>query len=132
MITACPVGPRCPTNVNTTRFSRNARLTRPAEFQRVFSQPIKCNSQLFTFLATANGQERARLGLAVSKKNIRRAYARNRIKRIIRESFRLTQSSIKGLDIVVLARKGADEVPRDTLRQMLDKQWQSLAVKCER
>lgn len=116
--------------MNSTRFSRNDRLTRPAEFQRVFSLPVKSNSRLYTILARPNGLDRPRLGLAVSKKNVRRAYARNRIKRIVRESFRLARHQLDALDIVVLARRGADEESRDTLRHTLDKQWLNLAEKC--
>ena len=48
--------------------------------------------------------ECARLGLAISKKNIPSAAERNYLKRIIRERFRQSQESIVGKDIVVLAR----------------------------
>jgi ribonuclease P protein component len=116
--------------VNRTRFSRNDRLTRPAEFQRVFSHPVKIGSRLFTVLARPNELDHARLGIAVSKKNVRKAVARNRIKRIIRESFRMMRDQLGALDIVVIARRGADGESRGTLRDTLNEQWIRLAKEC--
>jgi len=60
------------------------------------------------FLAKCNNVELARLGLAVPKKHIHRAVERNRLKRIIRESFRLKQEKLKGNDIVVVVRNKLD------------------------
>jgi ribonuclease P protein component len=116
--------------VNRTRFRRNDRLSRPEEFQRVFSHPVKIGSRLFTLLARPNQLDHARLGLAVSKKNVRKAVARNRIKRIVRESFRVAYKQLGAIDIVVIARRGADGESRDTLRDILDEQWKQLAEKC--
>ncbi len=69
----------------------------------------------------------ARLGLAIAKKHLRKATSRNRIKRLIRESFRLHQSRLKGLDLVVLARPGLEQVDNRTLLQSLERHWQRLA-----
>ena len=47
----------------------------------------------------------ARLGVVVAKRNVKLAVARNRLKRTVRESFRLQQSCLTGLDIVVVVKK---------------------------
>lgn len=53
----------------------------------------------------------ARLGIVVAKKNVKLAVARNRLKRIVRESFRLQQQSLHGLDIVVVIKKNFIQEP---------------------
>ncbi len=50
-----------------------------------------------------------RLGISVSKK-VGNSVIRHRVTRLIRESYRLSEDSIKiGLDIIVVARAGAGE-----------------------
>ncbi len=85
-----------------------------------------------TVLATANGLEYARLGLAISRKAARHAVDRNRIKRIVRDSFRHQTQHLGGLDIVVLGRRGVDELTNSALRQTLEHHWKRLARRCER
>lgn len=71
-------------------------------------------------------RETARLGLAIAKKHVRLAVDRNRVKRLIRESFRRQRNSLKGLDIVVLARPGIEKVDNPTLFASLQQHWQRL------
>ena len=52
-------------------------------------------------------QPQARLGIVVAKKNIKLAVDRNRLKRLVRESFRKQQLGLLGLDIVVIIKKDA-------------------------
>lgn len=55
-------------------------------------------------LAKAGARGEARLGMVVAKRHVKAAVARNRIKRFIREAFRLQQRRLAGLDIVVVVR----------------------------
>jgi ribonuclease P protein component len=116
--------------VTTTRFGRDDRLTKPSEFERVFNNPIKDSSRYFTVLARVNDSDHARLGLAIAKKNIHQAVQRNRIKRLVRESFRHSSDKLGHVDIVVMARRGADQADRATLRDTLNQHWIQLALKC--
>jgi len=56
------------------------------------------------FLARQNNLNQARLGLAVPKKHISKSVDRNKLKRIIREAFRLRQKQLEGKDIVVVVK----------------------------
>ncbi|GHE21249.1 hypothetical protein GCM10017767_17700 [Halomonas urumqiensis] len=68
-----------------------------------------------------------RLGLVISKKNLRRAVDRNRLKRIARESVRHRQHQLPDVDIVLLARRGVGELDNDTLFRQLQGMWRRLA-----
>lgn len=55
--------------------------------------------------AGTSTQPLARLGIVVAKRNVKLAVARNRIKRLVRETFRQQQQRLDGLDIVVVVKK---------------------------
>ena len=86
-------------------FRAYNKLRRSRDFANVFSSHDRSSDGFFLFLAVNNNTELARLGLAVPKKNISKAVERNKIKRFIRESFRLQKKKLKGMDVVVLVKK---------------------------
>jgi ribonuclease P protein component len=105
-------------------FSRNARLLRPAEFKRVFENTeLRGSTSCLLVLASANQQTRARLGFVIAKKQVRHAVDRNRVKRLVRESFRLNNSRLESLDFVILARSGVIDMDNQQLREMIDALW---------
>ena len=107
-------------------FPPTARLSTPGHYQRVFDGPAyKVSSRAFLLLAQAAEAESSRLGVIVAKKHIRRASHRNRIKRLVREHFRLTDLSVH-LDLVVLARAAADQMDNARVREDLTALWQKL------
>ena len=127
---ACQPDPK-PLSNSLTRFRRQARIAEPADYQRVFSRcRFKVNNRYLTLLAVTNGLEFPRLGLAISRKVARTAIARNRIKRQIRESFRLHQVSLGALDIVAISRPGVARANNRELGPALEKLWNQLAKKC--
>lgn len=81
-------------------------------------------------LAIKNQLEHPRLGLAIAKKNSKRAVDRNKIKRVTRESFRLQQHELSALDIVVLARRDAANASSSQLTKSLEKHWVKLVKQC--
>ena len=118
----------CP---GSQRFPTRVRLTRPAEFQRVFKQcRYRVGNRWITVLAAPGSLEYPRLGLAISRKVARTAVARNRIKRVIRESFRHNREQICPLDIVVLGRSGIAGQTNATLNTALEKLWKQLIESC--
>jgi ribonuclease P protein component len=95
-----------------------------AAFDRVFGGCRRSRDPCFTVLFRQNGERRARLGLAIAKKHCRLATDRNRLKRIVRESFRLRQRELAGLDIVVLNRPDAANAGNKQLFDSLAAHWQ--------
>jgi len=112
----------------TNRFSRQVRLLSSNDFQKVFKQTsYRSVDQRLTVLARQNELGHARLGLAISKRTIKAAVGRNRVKRLVRESFRQHQQSLAGLDIVVLSRNAAPQASNSELALALQTHWQRIA-----
>lgn len=103
-------------------------LSTPKEFDRVFRHPdSRLNAGKFLILASQNQLPYNRLGMVISKKNVARSVDRNKLKRLIRESFRAHDSL--SLDMVVLAAKGAGKLENRVIFTSLDKAWKQLSEK---
>ncbi len=103
------------------RFIRADRLTHPREFGLVKDVGRRARTARFTINYRINGLNHHRLGLVVQKK-FWNAVGRNRIKRCLRESFRLNRCLIPqpGKDIVVVAYPGAEKLScLETAREFL-------------
>lgn len=108
-------------------YPRQLRLLRPAQYKRVFDDArYRVSRPQLLVLANNNELGHPRLGLVVSKKSCRLANARNRLKRLLRESFRLHQQELAGLDIVVLSRRGLSELDNAAITELAAKTWTRL------
>lgn len=101
------------------------------EFQRVFRNGRRSADRCFTVLFCHNKRDQPRLGLAIAKRLVRRATARNRLKRLVRESFRAAAPNLPPVDIVVLAGPAAANVDNATIFASLEQHWQRVARRRE-
>jgi ribonuclease P protein component len=85
----------------------------------------------FSLSVLANHETYPRLGLSIATRTFGTAVARNRIKRLTRESFRLNQHSLPPVDVTVSARDAARAASSRDLRASLDKHWKSIAERCQ-
>ena len=116
---------------NCRSLPKAARLSKPDDFKRVFRKPAVSRDHCFRVLARANEGQRSRLGMAVSRKVDKRAVGRNRIKRVIRESFRHAFNASSGssdvtMDIVVLPGLESATICNKALFRSLEKHWSRL------
>ena len=115
------------------KFTRSNRLTMSSEYTEVFKQnDYRITSGPLLLLARNNNMYHSRLGLIVGKKAVPTAVQRNRIKRIIRESFRLNKHTLSGTDIVILARKGLVSMDNRSLANLIGVLWVGLGENLKR
>ena len=119
-----------PHKLSGYRFNRDQRLVDAAQFRRVFESNYKLADSYWTILYRENGGEFARLGMAVSKKRARRSVDRSRLKRLVRESFRLRE--LPAVDIVVMPRDVTVKTNSQDLLSSLNRQWSRIAERCTR
>jgi ribonuclease P protein component len=105
-------------------FKRTQRLLTKKDYNRVFEQAKKIVISEFIILFRENNLGYARLGLALSKKMIGKAHDRNRIKRLIRESFR--KKDLPAVDMIFLAKQGIEKQANSTINTKLSKSWEKL------
>ena len=101
-------------------FAAARRLLRAAAFKTVLNDRCGSKDKLFVVYAKENGLARGRLGITVSKKTSPKAVRRNRVKRLVRESFRYHAPDVSGLDIVAIARQPCASAANKDICQSLD------------
>ncbi|MBE1162108.1 ribonuclease P protein component [Dyella acidiphila] len=105
---------------------REARIRRAGDFAVMRQASGRLGGRCFSVRYRQNELGHARLGLAVSKRVSKRAVERNRIKRLLRESFRRSRLKLPPLDLVVMAREQAAGVPGPALLAEIDALWRKL------
>ena len=114
-------------NGRVNALPRSARLSGKAEFDRVFVGARRRTTRYFRVAWAENPLDYARLGMAVSRRVDKRAVVRNRLRRRIRESFRLAWSGLRSVDIVVTAKPEAAHADRADVWRDLVAFWPTLA-----
>lgn len=87
-------------------FGREYRLARQRDIDRLFREGKKLEGKLFSFRVLKKEDPTPRLLVVVGKK-VGKAVVRNRVKRGIREGFRLNKDLFRFLDVAVIARPEA-------------------------
>jgi ribonuclease P protein component len=118
-------------SVPSLRFPPQRRLRRPAEFKRAYAQGRRLGNEFFTVNALPNGLSIPRLGMSVAARNLKHAVARNRIRRLIRESFRAHSASLPAFDLVIGVRAAVLGAESARVRERLETLWHKIAALCE-
>ncbi len=109
------------------RFPRSARLLRPGQFKDVFTHGRRIGGPVFRLHVWLRGGTNApcwaRLGIAVPKKVAALAVERNRVRRIVRESFRCRRAQLPPGDYALVALPPARGATGARLREALDALW---------
>lgn len=87
------------------RFPRSRHLRSPRDFERVYALNQRAGDARLLVLAASNVIGRTRIGMSVSKKH-GNAVARHRLRRLLREAYRLAQHDVpEGLDLVLIPKQ---------------------------
>jgi len=106
-------------------YPKRFRLTTSKDYHRVFQAEKKLYVNGLLGLVRTNTLSHPRLGIIVGKKKVAKAVKRNRIKRIIRESFRHRQDELKSVDIVIVLRHFENDNQHELVRE-LNRLWKKL------
>ncbi|VAW44176.1 Ribonuclease P protein component [hydrothermal vent metagenome] len=105
------------------QFPKGKRLLTRLDYSRVFSGSIRIHNKAFTLLIHYNNDSScSKIGLVISKKVHKTAVQRNRIKRLIRETFR-TNKQLKRADYVVMAKPGSAAFSNTELLTLINDLW---------
>jgi ribonuclease P protein component len=94
----------------------------------VFQNGQRSADRYFTILFHPNTLRQPRLGFAISKQKVRLAVGRNRLRRLVRESFRIRASALPPVDLVVMARDATTAAPNSEIVTSLEKHWARIAT----
>ncbi len=108
-------------------FGKEHKLKTKTEIDFVFSKAKKLEKQSFLLLYRENTTSKPRLGIIIAKKKVPKAHDRNRLKRVIRETFRKT-CNIKNVDIIFLAKLGLSKIDNATLSNDLKTELTKLKI----
>ena len=115
-------------------FKKSQRLLLASSYQNVFTNvEFKSGGKYLLFLVCGNELSIGRLGLAISKKHLKKAVDRNRVKRLVRVSFQENQHRLKYLDIVVLLRNNRSALAtNEQINNELDQLWKQTIKQVEK
>ena len=111
-------------------FTRSQRLLNAAAFDAVYKRRTRVVDDCFAVNYAPNDLGHARLGLSIGGRAVGNSVARNRVKRMVRESFRLMAPQLGPFDLVVGARNGARTAHNAQLRESLDGLWKKIQKRC--
>ncbi|KNZ42557.1 ribonuclease P protein component [Acetobacterium bakii] len=95
-------------------------LKKQNDFNRVFKTGEVFGNKTFVMYYLKNGSEANRLGIVVSKKVSKKAVVRNKIKRRIKEAYRLNEDSFAmGFDIIIIAKGSCQEEKYNNMEKSL-------------
>ena len=84
-------------------YPRHLRLVLKNDFERVYRDGLRARGATLLVVGAPNGLAHARLGLSVGKSIWKNAVQRNRVRRVFREAFRLSQHDLPpGLDLILI------------------------------
>jgi ribonuclease P protein component len=113
------------------KYAKDYRLLTPEEFRYVFEKPRKISGEAIDFYIRKNHKTHARLGMAVPKRALKSAVMRNRVKRQLREQFRLSAGSLDNYDIIAMVKPGMIRFPVSEYAGVVMRHWQWFLTQCD-
>ena len=108
-------------------YPKQLRLLTAKDYNQVFNHSLfKVSGPLGLFIASPNQLDHPRLGFVIAKKKVKLAVDRNRIKRVIKDCYRLNQHELPNIDIVFIARPGLGNKENIAVTKFCKYAWHKL------
>ena len=91
----------------TSSLANSVRISDAKDYAHVFKKGYHTQSRFWKVITSDSGKSFSRLGLAISKKQYKKAVDRNLFKRIARETFRNNQDDLESIDFVIIVKKSS-------------------------
>ena len=102
-------------------------LAEKLNFDRVFSSSSVSEDKFFAVFYMLNRAPRNRIGISTAKRIVNKATKRNKLKRLIKNSFLSDLRCKEGVDVVVRVKQQASRAADDKiLLQSLTNHWQKI------
>ncbi|MFC3152691.1 ribonuclease P protein component [Litoribrevibacter euphylliae] len=109
-------------------YPKQLRLLTARDYNQVFNHSqFKVSGPLGLFIASPNQHSHPRLGFVIAKKKVKLAVDRNRVKRVMRDCYRLNQDKLPGIDIVFIARPGLGNKDNIAISKFCKYAWHKLS-----
>ncbi|UAJ65274.1 ribonuclease P protein component [Candidatus Schneideria nysicola] len=105
------------------KFAKKLRLLNSKHFSFVLQKYKKFYTQEIMILWRLNMLEYPRIGFLISKKIIKKSHERNRIKRLIREHFRINYLTLPNIDFIIIVKKNIVDLNNHTIKEQLEIIW---------
>ncbi|MGA0799391.1 MAG: ribonuclease P protein component [Steroidobacteraceae bacterium] len=112
------------------RFPAANRVLRKVDFESAYRQGRRHGNPLFSLVIHQAATAVPRLGMAIAAKTVGNAVARNKLRRIIRESFRHAQHRLPAADYIIGARAAVRGASAQSIRESLEGLWTQAAKWC--
>jgi ribonuclease P protein component len=101
-------------------LSAESRLRKKRDFQMVLKKGKSVSQEFFLLKFGTNGLAESRFGFLLSKKSFKKAWLRNRVKRVVSEIVRQNLKEIKkGIDMVIIPRPGIEKESTEQVKKRL-------------
>ena len=110
-------------------LKKEFRLRKQKDFENVFNRGVYFSEKFLMLKAVENSLSFSRFGFVVSKKISKKAVERNRVKRLMSESIRLSQEKIKpGFDVVFVSKAGIVGKSFEEVKELMEKLLKKLGL----
>jgi len=114
------------------RFPKSHHLCTRADFDRVFEQGARVGSRRLLAFVCANAVGHPRIGFATSRK-LGNAVRRNRIRRVMREAYRLNQQMLSaGVDVAFLPKRDWSDYRLGVVERSMQSVLRKINERCQR
>ena len=113
-------------------LSKNWRIRTTTEFQHVYLGCKYLSGSYYLLYYWNNNFGYPRLGVVASRKSLKKAVMRNRVKRIVKEDFRVQKHLLPSMDIVSIAKFRSGEASKKELHECINQLFNQLIIQSER